>query len=317
MDRIKNYVKPGDYIADLGCSEEPRWYAKIPASCRIDGFDIRRIEVRRPNTAFYKANIELLYKEHDFKDKYDFVVANHIFEHVRNPYRLAKSMAQILKLNGLAHIAVPDASDFADRFYRLIFRGGGHIQKFTRNDLPRLMAEYGFELMDQWRWEEDYGWLENASGKLPSFGLGMMGADEIQYIAKVLKTELTKDKGYWYGWGMIFKKKEQVEILTEYSYSVPEIVKLYPTEARFQESFLLQPNGLSALVVQGKNLTYGICICFDGIELETDYDGDVTLTACVPGNLLTCGMHMVCLSYLSKMITPDKIFMVLSMAEAQ
>lgn len=308
MDKLKEYIKPGDYIADLGCSEEPGWYSFIPGNCRIDAFDIRNIAIRRPNTEFYKANIELLYREADFKEKYDVAVANHIFEHVSDAEKFAQSIAHILKLNGLVHVAVPDAADFADCFYRLVFRGGGHIQRFTNDDLTGLMAKYGFELIEKWPWEEDYGWLKNVSGNLEPFGLSMMEPDEIIYIADVLKKELNKEKGYWYGWGMVFKKAVNMNIMAEDIYAAPEIVEIYPSQAVYGEGFLVQPNGLSALAVRGKNLTYGISICFEERELETDYDGKDTLTACIPKELLFPGKHKISLSYLSRNVAKEHIF---------
>ncbi len=71
----------------------------------------------------------------------DAVISNHSFEHIAGPEAAAREIARVLRPGGWIYIAVPDASTPADRLYRWLGRGGGHINAFTDpSHLPRLFA---------------------------------------------------------------------------------------------------------------------------------------------------------------------------------
>jgi SAM-dependent methyltransferase len=67
-----------------------------------------------------------------FADRaFDAVISNHSLEHFHD---LAGSLAEIgrvLKPTWALYISVPDASTFADRLYRWLTWGGGHVNPFT------------------------------------------------------------------------------------------------------------------------------------------------------------------------------------------
>jgi hypothetical protein len=66
----------------------------------------------------------------------------------------------------------------------------------------------------------------------------------------------------------------------------PEISELSPSETRQNERFQLQPNGNSALGVNGNFFQHGAVILVNGKELPTTYGNGKGITALFPNNLI-------------------------------
>jgi len=82
----------------------------------------------RPTTNFTQANAARL----PFADRtFDAVISNHSLEHFEDLAGALAEIGRVLKVEGALYIAVPDASTFADRLYRWLARGGGHVNPFT------------------------------------------------------------------------------------------------------------------------------------------------------------------------------------------
>ncbi len=64
----------------------------------------------------------------------DAVVANHSLEHFESVNETLKELGRVIKADGSLYIAVPDASTFADRLYRWLASGGGHVNAFRSHD---------------------------------------------------------------------------------------------------------------------------------------------------------------------------------------
>lgn len=150
-------------IADLGSGPcGAFWWSQLPKGCSINAFDLYN---EPQNTfdyvSFSKKDVTKLHEARKLKGKFHLVVADHIFEHVKAPSGLASSIFHILQPNGYLHVGIPDASNFTDRFYRLIHPdGGGHIQQFTRDSFLKFITAYGFELI-----EENHGLMTGAGLK--------------------------------------------------------------------------------------------------------------------------------------------------------
>jgi SAM-dependent methyltransferase len=65
----------------------------------------------------------------------DAVVCHHTFEHFENYEQVLREIARILKDRAMLWIAVPNGQSFDDALYRLVFEGGGHVNRFTRTGL--------------------------------------------------------------------------------------------------------------------------------------------------------------------------------------
>ncbi len=72
---------------------------------------------------------------------FDAIVSNHSLEHIADLAGAVREMLRVLRADGYLYIAVPDASTLADRVYRWLGRGGGHVNAFvSAEDVPRLFG---------------------------------------------------------------------------------------------------------------------------------------------------------------------------------
>lgn len=219
---FQDICQEGYKIADLGCGPEGAfWWDELPPKCIVEAYDL----FNTPNkctrgsihTIFFQKDVTKLYCEKALQEKYNLVVADHIFEHVNDPEALAASIAHILKPQGYLHVGIPDANNFTDRFYRLIHPdGGGHIQQFTRQSFLSLIEKFGFQLHEIKPWPDDWGWLEKLYN-LKAYGVKYLKQEELQYLVEIFRKELTLAKGYLYGWEFLLIKSRAVTI-DNYSY---------------------------------------------------------------------------------------------------
>jgi SAM-dependent methyltransferase len=61
---------------------------------------------------------------------FDLIVSNHSLEHFAALEATIREMGRVLKSDGALYVAVPDATTLADRIYRWLGRGGGHVNPF-------------------------------------------------------------------------------------------------------------------------------------------------------------------------------------------
>jgi SAM-dependent methyltransferase len=72
---------------------------------------------------------------------FDLVLCQHVLEHIENPSLTLSELARILKPNGRLYAAVPNGYGLCDGIYRFVFEGGGHVNRFRKEDLVRLIEE--------------------------------------------------------------------------------------------------------------------------------------------------------------------------------
>ncbi len=224
MDLIRN----SSDILDIGCGPNGAyWYGGVPEKTnlyaldlyysptfkknnfflyRIDaldleGFQEKRTVIKIENGADRKEDVH-------WAGKFDFIIADHVFEHVREPRKLALGIATVLKRKGHVHISIPDPFNFTDRFYHLIHQdegGGGHVSKITKNEMIAIMADNHFSLVDYKDIPDEWLWLKllfDWKGR----GIQYFDQDDLNYIADTFIKELTPDKGYFYGGEFLFRK---------------------------------------------------------------------------------------------------------------
>lgn len=201
-------LSPNMRIADLGSGPNSAfWWDILPQGCSIEAFDLYNIPKKKLScVTFHQADVTKLHQSKEFRQHFDLIVADHIFEHVAQPQELASSITHIIKPGGFLHVGIPDASNFTDRFYRLIHPdGGGHIAQFTRESFLTLIGQYGFELIEDKPWPDDWLWFE-CLYNLEYYKVAHLTLDEKRWIADVFRKELTPEKGYYYGWEFLLRK---------------------------------------------------------------------------------------------------------------
>jgi hypothetical protein len=72
---------------------------------------------------------------------FDTVIANHSLEHVADLQATLSEVGRVIKPDGVFYASVPDASSLADRIYRWLGRGGGHVNAFAAEADLRLQIE--------------------------------------------------------------------------------------------------------------------------------------------------------------------------------
>jgi SAM-dependent methyltransferase len=78
---------------------------------------------------------------------YDFVIANHIIEHLANPIKAIKEMFRIIKINGLLVISIPDCNYTYDKC-RNITELSHLIMDYNKN-VNEISTEHYSDLLDQ------------------------------------------------------------------------------------------------------------------------------------------------------------------------
>lgn len=202
-------LKDNQVIADLGSGLQGGfWWSSVKQGSTIDAFDLYNDTTEsKDHITFHKLDVTKIFERREFHEKFDLIVADHIFEHVHSVEDLARSMNWIAKPGALAHVGLPMADNFPDIFYRLIHRfdSGGYVQKLKYDDVIDVMTNAGFSLVKAEPWEEDWLWFEKLFD-LDYNKVERVSKEEIKFMADVFRKELTSDKGYLYGYEFVFKK---------------------------------------------------------------------------------------------------------------
>lgn len=222
-DKLKDIVTASKSIMDIGTGPNGSfWYDYVPDDTCVTGVDaFFEPSKKTKNYKYLKMDAMKLGDEEGILKKiqnkfkigdnifntFDLVVANHVFEHVENPEKLAKGVSNALKSGGRAFISIPDPENFTDIFYHLIHPdGGGHVSLIKKERMIEMMKNNGFELESYNDIPDDWLWLETLYD-WKSRSVKYFSDDKMKYIANVFRKELTPQRGYIYGGEYVFKKK--------------------------------------------------------------------------------------------------------------
>ena len=127
MHEILRSAAATDWVLDLGSQHGS--FPPDATSGRVVRLDL---EVRSaPGVFAIQADAAHL----PFRDgTFARAVANHSFEHFENLDAAVGEFGRVLAPYAQAYVAVPDASTLADRLYRWLARGGGHLNAFVESD---------------------------------------------------------------------------------------------------------------------------------------------------------------------------------------
>lgn len=137
MHEILRRLPDGARVLDVGSRGGSFRAGQYPV--RITRLDL---DARHQTTAvdFVQADASKLpFSSHVF----DTVIANHSLEHFERLDDALQELGRVTKGDGSLYIAVPDASTFADRLYRWLARGGGHVNAFrSKEDLIAQIEQH-------------------------------------------------------------------------------------------------------------------------------------------------------------------------------
>jgi len=231
MVEINRFLKGRKEIFDVGTGPNgSAWWSQIDKDAKITGIDSMFFVKDVPkNVRIYNMNAGELAKitpkyrtkrlwffgkfipeTVQWTKRFDLVVANHVLEHVNDFPSTVKGISKLLKKDGRVYAGFPDHRNFTDIFYHLIHpNNGGHIQLLTDDFVENEFRKNGMKLISKGVWPDDWLWFE----KLYNWKTYMwpenkfLSQDKIEYLANVFRKELTPEKGYFYGWEMVFEKR--------------------------------------------------------------------------------------------------------------
>jgi SAM-dependent methyltransferase len=75
-----------------------------------------------------------------FRDRaFDLVICHHALEHVENLETTLKEIRRVLKTSGRLFVSVPNGRGLCDQIYRTVFEGGGHVNRFRREEVVAMV----------------------------------------------------------------------------------------------------------------------------------------------------------------------------------
>jgi SAM-dependent methyltransferase len=96
---------------------------------------------------------------------FDYVLCHHVLEHIDDPAPALREVSRVLKPDGGLSVAVPDGRGVCDGVYRYLFEGGGHVNRFRRQEIIDLVERAtGLRLV---RWRKLYSSFSYLSTVLP------------------------------------------------------------------------------------------------------------------------------------------------------
>jgi SAM-dependent methyltransferase len=85
---------------------------------------------------------------------FDLIVCHHSLEHLNELGASLHEITRVLKPDGRLYIAVPNGYGLCDAVYRFVFAGGGHVNRFAKDQLVTLVeTTVGVHMV---RWQKLY-----------------------------------------------------------------------------------------------------------------------------------------------------------------
>ena len=118
----------------------------------VEGYEVSPQRIRYVN----KMGIRAITDDKDLgHDKFDFINATQVFEHLENPLETSKKLNKSLKTGGIIYISVPDSRGIEKQIKMGGWRASKnaihpleHINCFTPESLLKMMRLSGFEEID-------------------------------------------------------------------------------------------------------------------------------------------------------------------------
>ena len=140
MDDLVRDLSSRSTVLDLGAGGGSFSYQSTPA--RVIAVDVSFPSGSQTCFAQIIASSEVIPLRNS---SVDVAVCNHSLEHFEKPQPALLELNRVIKPGGYLWVAVPDGFSFDDGLYRFLFRGGGHVNRFSFQSLVETI-ESGTEL---------------------------------------------------------------------------------------------------------------------------------------------------------------------------
>jgi SAM-dependent methyltransferase len=168
IENLTRELGDGISVLDGGAGKGSFAYGKFP-NCRIVALDVKKVEGvdDPPNVERKTGDLEKL----PFTDgEFNLVALNFVLEHTLNPEAVLSEIRRVLKPDGIFYFSVPDYRSFDDRLFRfaLKFRHpvsffkatpDSHNQKFTPDNVRRLIGKFGFQIRTMAKYPGGFTWI--------------------------------------------------------------------------------------------------------------------------------------------------------------
>ena len=135
-----------DSILDVGCGK-----GILLHKMKESGFNnVLGIDIFIDETISYPNGLKILKKNFDELDKkFDFIMFNHSFEHMENPFEVIKQSNRLLNKNKFLLVRIPVSDSYAFKHYRenwCSLDAPRHLFLHTKKSIELLTRESGFEI---------------------------------------------------------------------------------------------------------------------------------------------------------------------------
>ena len=197
MNNILCTLDESQIAVDLGCGGGSFNY--MAYRCRILGVDVTLDHSRLKHSGSRIDYVQSSSAEIPLPaDSVDAVICNHTLEHFHNYEKTLAEIGRILKPNGLLWISVPNGFGFEDALYRMLYSGGGHVNRFTfQSMVDAVQNATDLVLIQSNRLYSGFVYLTALHHYRTVFVLNA----GTRIIDKLLGTQLSL-----YGWGFVFAR---------------------------------------------------------------------------------------------------------------
>src|SRR2546427_12497438 len=213
MENVLARLNERQVAVDLGCGPGSFHYESY--TCQIIGIDLnvsQRSHLSR--VSFLRGNAAEIPLS---SNSVDVVVCHHTLEHFNDFRTTLVEVNRILKDDGVIWIAIPNGYSWDDALYRYVFDGGGHVNRFSREQLVEEVHRLTrFRLMQEVDLFSSFIYLKKPTAEEYKFyprtarflfnipdGTSITGILVINAVTRLID-KLFGSRVSQYGWGFVF-----------------------------------------------------------------------------------------------------------------
>ena len=151
MDEWFSKLGKGQCVLDLGSGSgsfdySNRLFTIIAVDTDINS--LSRISATHSGASAINAESHIL----PFKSQsFSLVICNNTMEHFPNPHHTLLEIGRVLTPDGMLIITVPNGYGFDDNLYRFLMEGGGHVNRFSFDQIVGLAEEAAAIQLVKWQ----------------------------------------------------------------------------------------------------------------------------------------------------------------------
>lgn len=196
---IKKYSKKDEKILDIGCGPGHLLAMLTKKGYKVEGMEISEKLFNALKEKF-KVHLAKVDSRKMKNKKYNFLILNHVLEHIENLEGFVKSLNRLLNNKGRVLIAIPYIYGLIPNILRSRWYGlghGQHLNFFSKKSLKYLFEKEGFRIVEFKILGADYTHplfpniinkvIETINNGIVSVGLGdnlFMVAEKVEEIKK-------------------------------------------------------------------------------------------------------------------------------------